>query len=278
MSAMSMERSPVGVPIVAGTAIRGIAASLMMNGVLQRHPNAFLITLERWGVSIRLDDSQAYLHREIRNGLLQQNREPDSPIVLVGHSQGGLAALRYAVDHPEQVAHVVTVGTPWNGARLAGAVNSLVHAVVRRHLPALVDMTPSSEFLQALHTDVPAIGDRVTNIFSTREILIEPYISAHIAIDGVTNVLICTSDEYERHLATYGDSHPVDGHIEGRITHLGEMSSPDVRAVIWRTVSEVAATLSAPSQRTPRQRRDASRRASRRTPATRARTSQQDSA
>ena len=68
-----MERSPVAVPIVAGTAIRGMAANVMMNGVLRRHPNAFLVTLERWGVSVRLDESQTYLRREIRTGLMRQN-------------------------------------------------------------------------------------------------------------------------------------------------------------------------------------------------------------
>lgn len=240
MSAMSMERSPVAVPIVAGTAIRGLAASLMMNGVLHRHPNAFLVTLEQWGISVRLDESQRHLFRAIRAGLLEQNRDPDQPIVLVGHSQGGLAVLRYAVDHPEQVLRVVTVGTPWNGARLAGTVNSVVHTVLRRHVPALVDMTPSSGFLKELHEDVPAISDRVTNIYSTREILIEPYASAHIAAPGVTNVLIATQEEYEQHLRVYGHTHPVDELIEGKVNHLGEMSSPDVRGVIWRLVSEVS--------------------------------------
>jgi hypothetical protein len=239
---MSFERAPIAVPIVAGTAIRGVTASLMMNGVLQRHPNAFLITLERWGVSIRLDESQQYLSRAIRNGLLKQNREPDAPVVLVGHSQGGLAVLRYAVDHPQQVLHVVSVGTPWNGARLAGAANSVVHLLTRRNIPALVDMTPESGFLRALHDDIPVIADHVTNIYSTREILIEPYTSAHIPEPGVRNVLIATQKEYEKHLQVFGDSHPIDELIEGRVTHLGEMSSPDVRGLIWRTVNEVAAT------------------------------------
>lgn len=239
---MSFERAPIAVPIVAGTAIRGVTASLMMNGVLQRHTNAFLITLERWGVSIRLDESQQYLSRAIRNGLLKQNRDPDAPVVLVGHSQGGLAVLRYAVDHPQKVLHVVSVGTPWNGARLAGAANSVVHLLTRRNIPALVDMAPESGFLRALHDDIPVIADRVTNIYSTREILIEPYTSAHIPEPGVRNVLIATQKEYEKHLQVFGDSHPIDELIEGRVTHLGEMSSPDVRGLIWRTVNEVAAT------------------------------------
>lgn len=240
---MAMERSPVAVPIVAGTAIRGISASVMMNAVLRRHPNAFLITLERWGISIRLDESQQHLARAIRDGLLQQNRDLDNPLVLVGHSQGGLAVLRYAIDHPDQVRHVIAVGSPWNGARLAGTANAVVHRLVRRHVPALVDMTPSSSFLQTLHLDLPAIAERVTNVYSTREILIEPYVSAHIPVTGVTNVLIATEQEYEKHLRVFGHSHPVDGLIDARVTHLGEMSSPDVRRVIWRTVGDVTRAL-----------------------------------
>lgn len=252
MSAMSMERSPIAVPIIAGTAIRGAAASLMMTGVMQRHPNAFLITLEQWGITVRLTESQQYLTRAIRNGLLRQNRDPDQPIVLVGHSQGGLAALRYAVDHPAQVRHVVTVGTPWRGARLAGTVNVVVRSLTRRDLPALVDMSPESEFLRHLHADVPALADRVTNIYSTREILIEPYVSAHIPLDGVTNVLIATQQEYERHLRVYGLTHPIDQHIEGRVTHLGEMSSPDVRRVIWTAVGSLEQSLpTRPARRRP---------------------------
>lgn len=234
-----MERSRVAVPIVAGTAIRGVAATVMMSRVLQRHPNAFLVTLERWGVSIRLEESQQYLARAVRAGLLRQNRDPSDPVVLVGHSQGGLAVLRYAIDHPEQVKRVVTVGTPWRGARLAGTVNSVVHRLVRRDLPALVDMSPDSDFLADLHRDIPAIAERVTNIYSVREILIDPYVAAHIDLPGTTNVLIATQAEYERHLRVYGDTHPVDELIEGRVTHLGEMSNPDVRGVIWRIVDAV---------------------------------------
>lgn len=229
----------MAVPIVAGTAIRGVAATVMMSRVLQRHPNAFLVTLERWGVSIRLEESQQYLARAVRAGLLRQNRDPSDPVVLVGHSQGGLAVLRYAIDHPEQVKRVVTVGTPWRGARLAGTVNSVVHRLVRRDLPALVDMSPDSDFLADLHRDIPAIAERVTNIYSVREILIDPYVAAHIDLPGTTNVLIATQAEYERHLRVYGDTHPVDELIEGRVTHLGEMSNPDVRGVIWRIVDAV---------------------------------------
>ena len=57
--------------------------------------------------------------------LARQDREPDAPIVIVGHSQGGLAALRYAVDHQDQVRHVVSVGAPWRGSVSAQRISSL---------------------------------------------------------------------------------------------------------------------------------------------------------
>jgi pimeloyl-ACP methyl ester carboxylesterase len=232
--------APLAVPIVAGTAIRGMAATVMMGPVLQRHPNAFLITLERWGVSIPLHESQEYIDEAIEQGMWAKGRDPAEPVVLVGHSQGGLAVLRYAIDHPEQALHVITVGTPWLGAVSAARVNGLVRRLVRRDLPALVDMAPDSQFLHRLHTEADVLGSRLTNIFSTREIFIMPYVSAHIPLAGTTNVLISTTKEYEHHLRVYGLSHPLDGHIEGRATHLGEMSHPEVRAVIWRTVEQVS--------------------------------------
>jgi pimeloyl-ACP methyl ester carboxylesterase len=231
------------VAIVAGTAIRGLAATLMMQGVMRRHPNAFLVTLERWGVTIPLHESQSYVRQALGDGLIRMDRDPDEPVVIVGHSQGGLAALRYGIDHPEQARRIVTVGTPWNGTRLAGTVNSLAQRLVRRDVPALADMTPDSPFLQALHADLPAIADRVTNIYSTRDGLIEPYVAAHIPVAGVTNILVATWDEYVRHVRRFGLSHPVDELIEGRANHLAEMSNPEIRSVIWRVVDELDRSL-----------------------------------
>jgi pimeloyl-ACP methyl ester carboxylesterase len=231
---------PVAVPIVAGTAIKGVAANLMMRGVLRRHPNAFLITLARFGVTLPLHRSQEHLAHDIQRGLTAQGRSPDSPVVLVGHSQGGLACLRYAIDHQEQVLHVVSVGVPWHGSRSARRASQLVSLTGRDLLPALTDMAEGSEFLRNLHADLPEIADRVTNIYSTHEIVISPYVAAHIDIPGVTNVLIASEEEYGRHLRMFPEL-SVDELILGRVTHLGEMNLPDVRALIWRMVDEIGA-------------------------------------
>ncbi len=224
-------------PIVAGTAIRGLAATVMMRGVLERHPNAFLITLAHFGVAMELDRSQEHIHDDIQRELAARDRGPDSPVVLVGHSQGGLAALRYAVDHQEQVRHVISVGAPWRGSVSAARISRLfgwtgITAAMR-------DMAEDSPFLTTLHADIPGIAERVTNIYSTHELFIQPYINAHMDVPGVTNLLIATEDEYRRHLRAFPEFE-VDDLILGRVTHLGEMSSPEVRAQIWAKVEQIS--------------------------------------
>lgn len=214
----------------------------MMRRVLSRHENAFLITLAQFGVTLPLERSQEHLGKDIRAGLIAQGRDPDAPIVLVGHSQGALAALRYAIDHSDQVRHTVSVGAPWQGSGTAGLVNRTVSLTRLNLTPALSDMSPSSPFLTALHDDLPKIADRVTNIYSTHEIFIRPYIGAHIDVPGVENLLIATEAEYHKHLRGFPD-HPVDDIIMGKVNHLGEMSSPDVRAVVWDRVNRVTAEL-----------------------------------
>lgn len=233
---------PVAVPIVAGTAIKGLAATVMLRGVLTRHPNAFLITLERFGVALPLHRSQAHIARDIHRGLATQGRSADCPVVLVGHSQGALACLRYAIDHPDQVLHVISVGAPWKGSHSARRISQLLGRTGRDLTPALSDMAADSPFLRELHEDLPAIADRVTNVYSTHEIVIAPYVAAHIDVLGVTNVLIASQDEYGRHLRTHPDL-PIDELILGRATHFGEMNTPEVRALIWAKVDEIAARL-----------------------------------
>lgn len=229
---------PLAVPFVAGTAIKGLAAHLMMNRVLQRHPSAFLITLANFGVTIPLHRSQQHIAADIRKNLMQQGRPPDSPVVMVGHSQGGLACLRYALDHPSQVLHVITVGVPWHGSRSAGAVASLVRRTGRDLAPAITDMAAGSQFLRELHDEVPDIADRVTNIYSVREVVISPYYHAHINVPGVSNHLISTEDEFKRHLHTFPE-YPLAGHIDGKVGHLAEMNNERVRELIWNRVDEV---------------------------------------
>ncbi|MFM2438797.1 MAG: hypothetical protein RLZ55_1622 [Actinomycetota bacterium] len=225
---------PLAVAIVAGTAIRGAAATVMMRPVLQRHPNAFLITLANYGVALDMAASQEHIRHDLTKELRSRGRARDSPVILVGHSQGGLAVLRYAVDHPRQVRHVFSVGAPWEGALSAGRLSRLVF----NRLPAIRDMAPGSRFLTQLHADLPVIADRVSNIYSTHEWFTRPYVAAHINVPGVSNTLIASEDEYRRHLERYPDLE-LDDVIWSRANHLSEMHEPEVRARVWRKVTEI---------------------------------------
>lgn len=233
----------VAVGLVAGTAIRGAAATVMMRSVLQRHPDAFLITLANYGVTLSMAASQERIRNDIVKELRVRGRAADSPIVLVGHSQGGLAVLRYAVDHPLQVKHVFSVGAPWQGSVSAGRLARITGA----RLPAIRDMSRGSEFLTALHADLPTIADRVSNIYSTHEVFIRPYVHAHIDVPGVTNTLIATDEELAHHLRDYPE-YELDDVILQKGSHLSEMQLPEVRARVWRKVDELVAEYEAGAQ------------------------------
>lgn len=265
----SLSALPIAVPIIAGTAIKGLAANVMMRGVMERHPNAFLVTLQNFGVTVPLNRSQTHIADDISKGLAAHGRLPDCPLVLVGHSQGALAALRYAIDHPDQVKHVFSIGCPWHGSVSAGFwANRVARVTGRNFVPALRDMSPNSPFLTNLHNDIPQIADRVTNIYSTHELFIRPYVSAHINVPGVSNVLIATKDEYAKHLRTFPDL-PVDELVLGRVTHAGEMNTPEVRSLVWRKVDDLTAEirLNRVTGRRPRHGPPAQRTDSRRTAA-----------
>ena len=116
---------------------------------------------------------------------------------------------------------MISVGAPWRGSVSAQRISSLFSWTGRNLTPALSDMAEGSPFLTALHADVPSIADRVTNIYSTHELFIQPYINAHMDVPGVKNVLIATDDEYRRHLRAFPELEVDDqilgtGHAPGR--------------------------------------------------------------
>lgn len=58
-------------------------------------------------------------YRQLEERLVRWVDRQGEPIVLAGHSQGALHAVRFAVDHPDLVARTVAVGGPFKGSGLA---------------------------------------------------------------------------------------------------------------------------------------------------------------
>ena len=215
------------VAFIAGTAVRGAAASVLMRNVLARHPLAFLVTLASWGLTVPMSRSQTHILRDIDANLDRLGWPRDTPIGVVGHSQGGLAAARFAASYPDRTRALVCVGAPFAGARSASRVVRLLGPAAPA---AIADMTPSSGFLDALREDMGPVLGRTTNIFASHEMFFSPYTAAYLP--GAYNILASSHDDYRKHLRRF-PQFVLDEHIPVGVNHLSEMTSPHVRATIY---------------------------------------------
>ena len=235
---------PIAVPIVAGTAIKGLAANVMMRGVMERHPQRLPRDSAKLRRHAAVDSIPATHCRRHPQGPRRPGAttglpaRPGRPFtgrprgIALRHRQSetGQARLlhRLPLARVSQRGILVEPRGEGDGPQLRSGTT--------RHGSQFL------EFLTRLHADIPSIADRVTNIYSTHEIFIRPYVSAHIDVPGVSNVLIATKDEYAKHLRTFPDL-PVDELVLGRVTHAGEMNTPEVRSLVWRKVDDLTAEI-----------------------------------
>ena len=239
MDPTRVSTNPVAVPIVAGTAVTGAVASLLLYRVLRRHPHAFIVSLSGLGLTRSIDSYQSDLDTEIRGGLERIGLSTDSRLVVVGHSQGGLAAARYAMTHPRQVRHAVTVGTPWSGLPAASKFSAANFLGISMSSPALADMEPGSDFLRSLHADLAQSDVPFTNVYSASDLVIQPYQAGHLPRPSARNVLLATEDQYRRHLLSFPSLAP-DEVVFRRSTHFDQMNCAEVRSIVWEAADRVA--------------------------------------
>ncbi|HII72004.1 TPA: alpha/beta hydrolase [Candidatus Woesearchaeota archaeon] len=90
---------------------------------------------------------------------------------LVGHSMGGLEAVAYALNNPDKVGEVVTVGTPYQGSIVAPAGIFVMGLGV--YAPTIWQIMPGSGYLQKLkkrmNSDIGVLeqeGVKITNVYS----------------------------------------------------------------------------------------------------------------
>ncbi|MGH2721306.1 MAG: esterase/lipase family protein [Actinomycetota bacterium] len=127
-------------------------------------------------------------------------------VALVAHSQGGLEALwavRFWPDVRERVTDVIAIGTPFNGAALAG----LWCALPGGCQPAVWQMAPGSAFLRALHAAPLPEGPAYTSIATLGDEVSSPQPAAS-RLEGARNILVqdlCAGRPIE-HLSQLYDS------------------------------------------------------------------------
>lgn len=86
-----------------------------------------------------VDVQARYLAAKI--GALRRRCGLSRPFSVIAHSMGGIVARRYMADHPEEVAAVVTLGTPHHGSPLAEHYRWL--GILLRAEGAFANLTPS---------------------------------------------------------------------------------------------------------------------------------------
>lgn len=82
------------------------------------------------GIRVHVDHFHEFLEDVGTVHALVRERHPDLPFVLVGHSQGGLIALDYALRHPAGLAGVV-VSSPFLGLHPATSPSGLTELAAR---------------------------------------------------------------------------------------------------------------------------------------------------
>lgn len=191
-----MVTHPPPVTVVAGTTVASVVAPLVY-GKLAAELNASVHTLSRAGLDHTLRSVAG-----LEKALEQVVKPPRGGAhILVGHSQGGLAALLVGERRPDLVAGVITLGAP-------------IHGTVRanRWLPvaAVRCMAVGSRLLEMI-PPASAFTCRVINIVGERDAIVQPTWSGFL--DGAE-------------------------HRCFHVGHLGLISQPQVTAFIARLVAD----------------------------------------
>lgn len=155
-----------------------------------------------WGLGFNLGPTQDRFDR-LCERVVAMARKERQPLVLVGWSLGGLFAREVARRHPESVAMVVTMGTPFSGDRRANNAWR-AYQFVTGH--AVDDPPIPGDF--ALKPPVPTVA-----LWSPR--------------DGIVSPRCARGLRGER-----------DRAISVRCTHLGFAAHPDVAATLVRLLAE----------------------------------------
>jgi pimeloyl-ACP methyl ester carboxylesterase len=115
------------------------------------------------GIGLNADCPNLLIRNRLHQTMDRIRRETRRKVHVLGHSLGGLLARAVAAERPEQVAGVITLGSPFQGTVLhpsvQKAVESVRQGILLKHgsnvLPACYTSSCSCNFLNSLRRDLP---------------------------------------------------------------------------------------------------------------------------
>lgn len=125
-----LDGGAVGIRLLDGPAGRRVVLDIAGTTSWDLDPTHPSAQVSDFGTNLRaLADQPSVLSRGIRQALREAGVGPDVPIMLVGHSQGGMVAAQLAGelsrDREFTVTHVVTAGSPIGLDRLPSSISVL---------------------------------------------------------------------------------------------------------------------------------------------------------
>lgn len=114
----------------------------------------------------------------------------DGPLVILGHSQGGLVGLTYAARNPQKVACYVGISVPHHGT---------TRCWTNAPTASLRSMAPESRFIHHLGEELVQLrqGDispELYSIFSIHDGLVVPYMASYL--EGAANFLFAPRERH----------------------------------------------------------------------------------
>ena len=173
------------------------------------------------GIGLNAECPNLLIQRRLTATLDQARAETGRRIHLIGHSLGGIIARSAAAQRPDDIASVITLGSPFRGtvvhSRVLRTANAVRMRILEQHganvLPACYTGRCTCNFLDSLRRDFP---DHISET------------AIYTKTDGVVDWNYCIT----------GDPN-VDVEVPG--THIGLAFNPAAYDVIARRLASVTA-------------------------------------
>lgn len=178
---------------------------------------------------VHVDDFNDYANDVKAIVTLAKKRHPDLPHVILGHSMGGLVALRYVLDHPDEL-HGAVLSSPALGAHPEASPPLLLNLLVR----LLVYIRPRLFFSSDIDTAVICRDPEVVRSYAD-----DPLVSDKVSARWYVEITKAMADIQGRAaelqiptlLMQSGADHLVDPHAAGRWA--AKAPADTIELVVW---------------------------------------------